>query len=63
MLVADHEDVIVKALSWALRELIPWDRGAIEDFLKRHDSVIAPRVRREVRNKLWTGLKTPGQRA
>ena len=58
-LVADRDAMVVKALSWALRELIHWDPTAVADFLEQHDQAIAPRVRREVRNKLETGLKNP----
>ena len=29
MLAADHDDMVVKGLSWALRELAPWDREAV----------------------------------
>lgn len=59
ILVHDHEDMIVKALSWALRSLAPWDRKAVHGFLAKHDADLAARVKREVRNKLRTGLKTP----
>jgi 3-methyladenine DNA glycosylase AlkD len=59
MLVADQEDMVVKAMSWALRSLIPWDASAVERFLVKHDADLAARVKREVRNKLKTGLKTP----
>lgn len=58
-LVADRDDMVVKALSWALRELIFWGPAAVADFLERHDQALAPRVKREVRNKLETGLKNP----
>jgi 3-methyladenine DNA glycosylase AlkD len=57
MLANDHEDMVVKALSWALRQLVDHDRAAVEDFLERHDEVLASRVRREVRTKLETGYK------
>jgi len=57
--VGDRDDMVVKAVSWALRTLIPWDRRAVIGFLERHGDTIAPRVRREVRNKLETGLKIP----
>lgn len=60
MLVADHEDMVVKALSWALRELVVHDPEAVEAFLVEHDQTLAARVKREVRNKLSTGLKNPG---
>ncbi len=62
MLVADYDDMVVKGLSWALRELVPWDKPAVARFLEEHDGVIAARVKREVRNKLATGLKNPGSR-
>ncbi len=58
-LVPDRDDLVVKALSWALRSLIVHDRRAVERFLEQHDGEIAARVRREVGNKLRTGLKTP----
>lgn len=57
MLADDRDDMVVKALSWALRELTKTDRAAVERFLADHD--VAARVRREVTNKLKTGLKTP----
>lgn len=59
LLVADHDDMVVKALSWALRELVPHDAQAVRAFLEEHDAVLAARVKREVRNKLQTGLKNP----
>lgn len=59
MLVADHEDMVVKALSWALRELVYFDPRAVEGFLKEHEYVLAGRVKREVGSKLHTGLKNP----
>jgi 3-methyladenine DNA glycosylase AlkD len=54
-LAADRDDMVVKALSWALRELVFWDPDAVRAFLAGHD--LAPRVRREVVNKLETGRK------
>ncbi len=59
MLVRDRDDMVVKALSWALRELSKRNPLAVESFLKRYDRILAPRVRREVTNKLRTGLKNP----
>jgi 3-methyladenine DNA glycosylase AlkD len=61
-LVADRDDMVVKALSWALRELAPWDPAAVRDFLDSHDAHLAARVRREVRTKLDTGRKHPPPR-
>ncbi|MGB2963179.1 MAG: DNA alkylation repair protein [Anaerolineales bacterium] len=59
MLVEDYDDMVVKALSWALRELVVHDPKAVEGFLISHNDVLAARVRREVRNKIKTGLKNP----
>jgi 3-methyladenine DNA glycosylase AlkD len=51
--------MIVKAVSWALRMLAPWQPKDVERFLETHGDRLAPRVRREVRNKLRTGYKNP----
>lgn len=59
MLAADRDDMVYKALSWALRQLITHDAQAVRDFLQEQQGVLAPRVVREVRNKLTTGLKNP----
>jgi 3-methyladenine DNA glycosylase AlkD len=58
-LVADRDDMVVKALSWALRELGRQDAAPVRAFLDKHDGALAPRVKREVGNKLRTGLKNP----
>ena len=58
-LVEDYEDMVVKAMSWALRELVPHDPEAVEDFLESYEGFLAARVKREVKNKLMTGLKNP----
>lgn len=57
MLVEDGDDMVVKALSWALRELSKRDPGSVRQFLRQHDGRLAPRVAREVNSKLQTGLK------
>ena len=59
LLVADHEDMVVKALSWALRMLVFFDPEAVEAFIQEYDPVLAGRVKREVGSKLRTGLKNP----
>lgn len=59
MLVDDRDDMVYKALSWALRDLVHWDRKAVEAFLREHDDDLHARVKREVRNKLRTGVKNP----
>jgi 3-methyladenine DNA glycosylase AlkD len=62
MLAADQEDMVVKALSWALRELVVHDAQAVRGFLEEHASFLARRVKYEVGNKLKTGLKNPGRK-
>ena len=62
MLVADRDDMVVKAMSWALRELVKHDPQAVSDFLQEYRGAIAPRVVREVQNKLSSGLKNPRKR-
>lgn len=59
LLIDDRDDMIVKAVSWALRMLARWQPEAVEAFVDAHGDRLAPRVRREVRNKLRTGLKNP----
>jgi len=57
-LAGDREDMVVKALSWSLRVLAQRDRPAVEGFLAKMEAVLAARVRREVRRKLDTGVKS-----
>jgi 3-methyladenine DNA glycosylase AlkD len=57
-LAADRDDMLVEPLSWALRELVVWDPDAVRGFLEAPEDQLASRVRREVRNKLETGLKS-----
>jgi 3-methyladenine DNA glycosylase AlkD len=59
LVVSDRDDLVVKALSWALRELAKSDASAVRVFLRDHMTRLAPRVQREVKNKLSTGLKNP----
>jgi 3-methyladenine DNA glycosylase AlkD len=59
LLATDRADMVIKALSWALRELVYFDRQAVEGFLREYDEVLAGRVKREVGSKLRTGLKNP----
>jgi len=62
-LAGDRDDTVVKALSWALRALAERDAPAVRRFVASKRARLAPRVLREVRNKLRTGLKNPGRRA
>lgn len=59
MLVEDRDDMVEKAMSWALRELAKRDSNAVHDFLASQSGSLGARVLREVRNKLTTGLKNP----
>ncbi|MGD1993679.1 MAG: DNA alkylation repair protein [Anaerolineae bacterium] len=63
LLADDPQDMVVKALSWALRELVVHDPEAVWAFLAENEDVLAARVKREVRNKLTTGLKNPRKRS
>jgi 3-methyladenine DNA glycosylase AlkD len=56
-LLDDRDDMVVKALSWALRALAVRRPAAVGEYLDRHGDRIAARVRREVGNKLTYGLK------
>lgn len=55
--INDRENMIVKALSWALRELSKSDKQAVEIFMEKYDSQMAGLARREVYTKLETGRK------
>ena len=57
--VASNYDMVAKALSWALRALVKRDALVVREFLATHDGVLAALVKREVQNKLTTGLKNP----
>jgi hypothetical protein len=59
MLVEDRDDMVVKALSWALRELSKKHPDEARRFLAEHRAKLAARAVREVENKLRTGLKNP----
>lgn len=55
--VDDREDLIRKALSWALRELSKRDPQAVRDFLDKYQKRLAGLVIREVNHKLDFGTK------
>lgn len=59
LLVSDRDDMVVKAMSWSLRELSRRDPDAVRAFLLEYNGKLAPRVVREVNTKLTTGLKNP----
>jgi 3-methyladenine DNA glycosylase AlkD len=58
-LVDDHDGMLEKALSWAHRELIVHDRRTVEAFLEANEACLGSSVKREVRSRMQTGLKTP----
>ncbi len=58
-LVSDRDDMVVKALSWALRVAAGREPAAVRAFLGRHRAALAARVVREVTSKLATGRKNP----
>jgi 3-methyladenine DNA glycosylase AlkD len=57
MLVSDYDDMVIKAMSWALRELSKTDKQAVIEFLDENTSVLHSKVKREVNTKLTTGKK------
>ncbi|MHC4066197.1 MAG: DNA alkylation repair protein [Planctomycetota bacterium] len=57
LLLEDRDDMVVKAMSWALRALAVREPRVVTDFVRRHEHVLARRVVREVQNKLRTGRK------
>jgi 3-methyladenine DNA glycosylase AlkD len=59
LLLHDRDDMVVKAMSWALRELAKRDSAAVKRYLAKQSAELAARAVREVRNKLDTGLKNP----
>ena len=59
LVLADRDDMVVKALSWALRELAKHDPEAVRAFVAEHEASLAPRVKREVATKLRIGRKNP----
>lgn len=61
-LADDRDDMVEKAVSWALRYLSQRDRPAVDAFFAEHGERFRPRVKRELRHKLATGLKSGKKR-
>ena len=57
LVASDHDDMVSKALSWALRELAKRDAAPVIQFLEEHENELHARVKREVRKKIETGRK------
>ncbi|MBC8277110.1 MAG: DNA alkylation repair protein [FCB group bacterium] len=53
----DQDDMVAKALSWALRKLSGFEPAAVRDFIEEYRQVLPKRVIREVEHKLTTGKK------
>jgi 3-methyladenine DNA glycosylase AlkD len=58
MLLSDRDDLVVKAMSWALRELAARCPYETVHYRDQHETELARRVVREVRNKLTTGKRS-----
>jgi len=54
--------MLAKALSWALRSLVPHDKDAVSTFMDKHHSTLPAIVKREVGTKIRTGRKTERSR-
>jgi hypothetical protein len=59
LLERDRDPMVVKALSWSLRELAKRDPAAVRGYIEARAGALPSLVLREVRNKLETGLKNP----
>ncbi|HJU74511.1 MAG TPA: DNA alkylation repair protein [Gemmatimonadaceae bacterium] len=57
-LLADRDPMVVKAMSWALRELAKREPQVVSEFVAREQARLPALVRREVGNKIRTGLKS-----
>ncbi len=57
-LLADRDPMIVKAISWVLRESAKMHPNELSQFMREHESAIASQVLREVRTKIRTGTKS-----
>lgn len=62
LLERDREPMVVRALSWALRELAKRDPRAAREYISSRRNALPALVLREVSNKLKTGLKNPKAR-
>jgi 3-methyladenine DNA glycosylase AlkD len=61
-LIDDRDPMVVKALSWALRELTKHAPAVVERLVQTYNARLPALVRREVTNKLVFGLKNPKPR-
>jgi 3-methyladenine DNA glycosylase AlkD len=54
----DTSPMLAKALSWALRSLVPHDKDSVRRFIATHHATLPAIVKREVGTKIATGKKT-----
>jgi 3-methyladenine DNA glycosylase AlkD len=59
LLIDDRDEMVVKAMSWALRALVGPAADAVRRFVEDNEDRLPALVRREVRHKLATGRKNP----
>ena len=59
ILAGDCDEMVYKALSWALRALAAHDPQAVRAFLAEYEGQLAAQVRREVMNELGTDQGGP----
>ena len=62
LLIDDRDEMVVKAMSWALRALVERDAKAVRQFVEENEGRLPAMVRREVRHKLATGRKNHPKR-
>ena len=53
----DRDEMVAKALSWALRELAKRETEPVVNFINQNENILPKRVIREVRRKIETGRK------
>ena len=57
LVAKDRDDMVAKALSWALRELAKRETEPVVEFINQNENILPKRVIREVRRKIETGRK------
>jgi 3-methyladenine DNA glycosylase AlkD len=57
LVAGDKDDMVVKGLSWALRELAKREPNPVIAFINEYEGILPARVTREVRRKIETGRK------
>jgi 3-methyladenine DNA glycosylase AlkD len=57
LVVDDHHQMVVKALSWALRELSKREPDLVEDFVEKYRNRLHSKALREVEHKIKFGTK------